>query len=129
MAPAGHKKILHAIEPPSGNCFSYFPPRRLEDNYLDGLITLHPEATIQKILLTSWVVKGKFASPRWPNFLSRIEDLHLKSAQNDRFSHPLTSGRNLAGTPQYIGGCSGYLMVAISFQPRNRPNHPHFFKE
>jgi hypothetical protein len=36
------------------------------------------ETPAKKILLTSWVIKGKITSPRCPLLLAKIDDLHLK---------------------------------------------------
>jgi hypothetical protein len=47
------------------------------------------------ILFLEWVVNGIFASPNSSTSPAKIDDLHLKSAQNGRFSQPLTSGRSL----------------------------------
>ena len=51
--------------------------------------------------LCKCVVIEEFASPRCRIFLAKTDDLHLKSAQNGRFSQPLTSGSNIAwGRPK-----------------------------
>jgi len=39
---------------------------------------LQTEATAQKILLTSWVVKWKISFENGPGFQAQIEDLHFK---------------------------------------------------
>jgi len=68
---------------------SHKSPRRLGADVIAYLERIN----VPKILFQELVVKGKTAFPRCLIFLNRIDDLHLKSAQNRRFSVPLTSGR------------------------------------
>jgi hypothetical protein len=60
------------ILPPSDNLVSYFL-QEIED-YAIGLRGLRRKITVGKILLTSWVVKEKIASPNCWHFLAKVKD-------------------------------------------------------
>jgi hypothetical protein len=60
-----------------------------------GFITLQTEATIQKILLLSWVVKGKIAAGNSLDSQAQFEDLGLKYCIEEENDKNTLSGRNL----------------------------------
>jgi hypothetical protein len=66
------------------------PSRRLGSAYLVNLDTR--ETMTKKYSYGPTQSRGKSASARWRIFLVRNDNLKLKSAQNGRFGHPLTTG-------------------------------------
>jgi hypothetical protein len=56
---------------------SHFNPQKVRDLNI-GFTGPYRRKTVKKIFLSSWVVKGEFASPRCPYFLAKIHDFDSK---------------------------------------------------